>query len=118
MSSDQLSLSSSPLKALAAALGCRVSRCPPALDCQYSNRQLLDRVLARDPHRSVYAMVAARVLPRVHGRAGWTAQRVPRLDYVQEGRTVSWMLARGVTLADLDEAQRDGWLVLEHPARP
>ena len=104
--------STTSLDTLAATLGCRITRCPPARDTQYSDRQIMSRVLARDPLPPEHSLYATRVAPRPHGRPGWSAIENPRLDEIKLGRTVYQMMIRGVTQDDLREAQRQGWLTL------
>lgn len=102
-----------PLEVLGHLFGCRVTRCPPALDTQFSDSQILSRVLARDPPPAWHTLVARRVEQRKHARDGWTLPGNDRLERIIEGHTVGQMLAHGVTVDDLWIAQREGWLDLE-----
>jgi hypothetical protein len=85
---------------------------PPARDCVYSDRNILDRVWNRDSPTRFERQVAIKVLPRPHGREGWTACPHPRLDQIIEGRTVRQMISRGVLEADIRSAVKARWLVL------
>lgn len=87
-------------------------KCPPAKDTHLSDRNILDMVRARDLPTAFEKQIALKVKPRPHGREGWTAPPCPRLDEIKQGRTVQQMLCRGVTLADIHLASRQGWLVL------
>lgn len=88
------------------------TKCPPANDRVYSTRDMLDRVWNRDAPTAFEKQVAVRVLPRPHGRPGWTAQDHPRLDRIRVGLSVGQMLTRGVLESDVRAAVIDGWLVL------
>jgi hypothetical protein len=88
------------------------TKCPPANDRVYSTRDVLDRVWNQDKPTAFERQVAVEVLPRPHGRPGWTAQDHPRLDRIRTGMSVRQMLTRGVTEQDIRTAVADGWLVL------
>jgi len=88
------------------------TKCPPAKDTAYGDRDLLDRVAARDLPTAFERKVAVRVGQRPHGREGWSPVPNPRLDEIKQGRTVQQMICRGVTLADIHLASRHGWLTL------
>lgn len=88
------------------------TKCPPARDTAYSDRNVLDRVAARDTPTAFERQVALTVKQRPHGREGWAPIPNPRLDEIKQGRTVQQMLCRGVTEQDIHLASRQGWLTL------
>lgn len=88
------------------------TKCPPARDTAYSDRNVLDRVAARDTPTAFERQVAIKIGQRPHGREGWAPIPNPRLDEIKQGRTVQQMLCRGVTEQDIQLAVKQGWLTL------
>ncbi len=93
------------------------TKCPPARDTAYSDRDLLNRVWNQDAPTKFERQVAVKVTRRPHSRRAadgtpWSPVPCARLDEVKQGRTVRQMLTRGVTEADVRDAVRLGWLTL------
>ena len=107
-------LLSAPLPILEAALGRPVTRCAPARGTALSNTTLLDR--ARDAF-SVYDLQNDLVVTAVYPRR-YTQDRAqlpsPLYDEFKVGRTITQLLARGLSRKLIGRARRAGGVVMSH----
>ena len=103
----------SDIAAIESYLGKPITRCPPALDTAYSNLEIFNKVCGSLLHagrdNNTYVL-------SVRPRARYTSNRgrlpSPVSDLIQPGRSVSWLVSRGVNRKNIAKAVKNGWLTL------
>ena len=90
-----------------------MTRCPPARACALSDAQILDRLrgaLMRPGQDDLTVVVA--VDHRARYASGRCRLPSPVYDLFTVGRSVAWLLGRGVSRKTVNRAARAGWVRL------